>query len=128
MALKPLNEAHALQIQAGTIGRHAGHAFEDHITQIINNLKYPVAVRSLGQGHVFKGEPGPLLLHYIGFHLGAKTILSASAISTGSLATSEEGKQWLSINGSNVSRCKSDLVITVGCDDHREVTAGVSTK
>ncbi len=128
MALKPLNEAHALQIQAGTIGRHAGHDFEDHITQIINTLKYPVAVQILGQGHVFKGDPGPLLLHYVGFHLGAKTILSASTISTGSLATSEVGKQWLSINGSNVSRCKSDLVITIGCDDGREVTVGVSTK
>ncbi|MBS0211258.1 MAG: hypothetical protein JSS27_20120 [Planctomycetes bacterium] len=128
MALKPLNEAHALQIQAGTIGRHAGHEFEDHITRVINALAYPVVVQSHGQGHVLNGEPGLLLLHYIGSHLGAKSITSATAISTGSLATSEAGRQWLSVNGVNVSRCKSDLVVTIVCDDGRNCTVGVSAK
>ncbi len=33
MALNPVNEAHALQIQAGILGRQSGHSFEDQILQ-----------------------------------------------------------------------------------------------
>ena len=128
MALTPLNEAHALQIQAGTVGRHAGHDFEDHITKTINDLIYPVTVASLEQGHIFTGDPAPVLLHYIGSHIGAKVIVKATAISTGALATSEDGKRWLSVNGATVSRCKSDLVLTLNSDDGQSATVGVSTK
>ncbi|MFT3883408.1 MAG: hypothetical protein QM703_27630 [Gemmatales bacterium] len=128
MALTPLNDAHALQIQAGTVGRRAGHDFEDHITQVINKMKYPVTIQSIGKEHVFKGDPGQLLLQYIGSRLETQKIVSASAISTGALATSEAGKQWLTVNGSSVSRCKSDLILTIGCGKGRNVTLGVSTK
>lgn len=128
MALSPIDEAHALQIQAGTLGRRAGHTFEDTIAQEINKFGYPLSVPAVAQGHVFTGDPAALLLTYIANKLGVPRILNASAISTGALATSEEGKRWLSINGVAVSRSKSDLVITLHASKDRAWTVGVSTK
>ena len=127
MALKPLDEAHALQIQAGTFGRKAGHTFEDTIAQRINDLAYPFEVSPRGDGHVFSGDPALLCLNYIGSHQHIHRITSAVALSTGALATSEDGKRWLSINGANVSRCKSDLVLTI-TTGKGNLTIGVSTK
>lgn len=128
MALTPINEIHALQIQAGTLGRKAGHLFEDNITSEINSLTYPYQCPLAQQPHVCSGDPALLLLNYIGNREGFRTIQSAVAISTGALATSEEGMQWLSINGANISRCKSDLVIILTSEDGRVVTVGISTK
>jgi len=128
MALKPLDDAHALQIQAGTFGRKAGHTFEDTIAQRINALAYPLQVIPPADGHVFSGDPALLSLNYIASHQQIHRITSASALSTGALATSEDGKRWLSINGANVSRCKSDLVLTITANDKRQLTIGVSTK
>ena len=62
MALTPLNELHALQIQAGTLGRHAGHDFEDRITREINGLTYPLKIPAPANMHVFTGDPALLLL------------------------------------------------------------------
>ena len=45
MALEPVDERHALQIQAGTLGRKAGHSFEDTITARINATSFPMRVR-----------------------------------------------------------------------------------
>jgi len=128
MALTPIDEAHALQIQAGILGRQAGHSFEDNIVQTINGIQYPLAVNAIGSSHVLRGDPARLLLHYIGNRLQLTAISRAVALSTGALATSEDGKQWLSINGANVSRCKSDLLLTFTLDDGSDVTIGVSTK
>ncbi len=128
MALKPIDESHALQIQAGTLGRKAGHKFEYAITRAINRFSYPFEVPVNIGGHVFKGNPAALLLGYVGNRLGISNIESASAISTGALATSEEGKKWLSINGANVSRCKSDLVVTLHAAKGLNRTIGISTK
>lgn len=128
MALTPINEVHALQIQAGILGRKAGHSFESDLTASINKLAYPLDVLPLGNAHVLQGDPARLLLQYVAAHLGSKKILKATALSTGALATSEAGKQWLSINGATVSRCKSDLVLSLSTDDGRQLTIGVSTK
>lgn len=128
MALTPIDPVHALQIQAGTLGRHAGHGFEGALTDSINRRQYPLEVIDTGKNHVFTGDPAVLLLQYIGRRLGISRILRATAISTGALATSEEGKRWLSINGASFSRCKSDLVITVQRESAPNITIGVSTK
>lgn len=128
MALKPLDEVHALQIQAGTFGRKAGHSFEDKIAQEINDFRYPLDVAALGDEHVFQGDPAALVLRYVALREGIRMIAAASAISTGALATSEEGKRWLSVNGANVSRCKSDIVITLTGSDRSDHTVGISTK
>lgn len=128
MALTPIDETHALQIQAGTLGRQSGHIFEDTITSKINELMYPFQIQRQSIQHVFSGDPASLLLNYIGNAANINTINNAVAISTGSLATSEAGKEWLSINGASISRCKSDLVITLLADDGRKITVGISTK
>lgn len=127
MPLSPIDEAHALQIQAGTLGRKAGHGFEASLTNEINSLGYPCAIEPVSAGHVFTGDPAILLLHYIATRLGLRTITTATAISTGALATSEEGQKWLSINGANVTRCKSDLVLTLA-EYNQRTTVGISTK
>lgn len=128
MALTPIDNAHALQIQAGILGRKAGHAFEDTITQRINSFAYPVEVPVNDARHVFTGDPAMSLLSYIGSRKGFNQIRQATALSTGALATSEDGKRCLSINGSSVSRCKSDLVITLKSGSGETLTVGVSTK
>ena len=128
MALEPLDEAHALQIQAGTIGRTTGHTFENLITQDINSHALPMAVQTQGVAHVLRGSPSQILLNYICSRENIAVLTKVAAISTGALATSEEGKRWLSINGVAVARCKSDLVITLTDSEDRTVTVGVSTK
>jgi hypothetical protein len=128
MALTPIDSVHALQIQAGLLGRKAGHEFEDNITNDINSLIYPILQVGQPAGHVFRGAPGILLLTYIAAREGLAGVKSAIAISTGALATSEEGKRYLSINGVAVARCKSDLVLTIQSTCGRNLTVGVSTK
>lgn len=128
MALIPIDSTHALQIQAGTIGRKAGHAFEDTIAQRINTFTYPFNPYVLNNGHVFSGDPAALLLTYISKNEGIRIIRHATAISTGSLATSEDGKKFLSLNGSRIYRCKSDLIITIEISDGISISIGVSTK
>ncbi len=129
MALTPIDETHALQIQAGTIGRKAGHAFEDRITECINSISFPVSFDDHSTKHVLVGEPGLVLLKYIAGVHGQNTIESAVALSTGALATSEEGKKWLEVNGVPVKRCKSDIILTVRFSGQAEdLTIGVSTK
>ncbi len=129
MALTPTDEAHALQIQAGTLGRKAGHAFEDRIAEYVNAISYPVTFDSDLQNHINTGEPANTVLNYITSVYGRKTIAHAVAISTGALATSEEGKKWLEINGVRVRRCKSDLIITLRfMGDDEDTTIGISTK
>lgn len=128
MALNPIDEVHALQIQAGVLGRKAGHEFEDHITAEINGFQYPLPIAAATPEHLLQGDPAVNLLHYVAVREGIVALQSASAISTGSLATSEAGKQWLNINGAAVSRCKSDLVLTLKATDGKSKTVGVSTK
>lgn len=128
MALTPIDETHALQIQAGTLGRKSGHLFEDTITRQINGFQYPIRIATHQNGHVFTGDPASLLINYIGNVGNVEIITSVVALSTGALATSEAGKNWLSVNGASVSRCKSDIVITLHTNDGRTITVGVSTK
>ena len=129
MALTPTDESHALQIQAGIMGRKSGHAFEDHIAHDINTTSYPLEIDNVPQTHLATGNPARLLLYYIASFCGESSIEDATAISTGALATSEEGQNWLNINGITVKRCKSDVIITMRFKpDKSERTIAVSTK
>lgn len=128
MALTPIDEIHALQIQAGTIGRRTGHEFEDAICTGILGLEFPLTALNGPRRHVLVGDPARLLLEYVIHHYGETDLLSAVAISTGALATSENGKQWLQINGMEVRRCKSDIVLTLAFLNGTTRTVGVSTK
>ena len=128
MTLEPTDENHALQIQAGTLGRKTGHKFEDEIAERINALSYPYKCQALATGHVFTGCPARLLLSYVGRSVNLTVLYHVTAISTGALATSEEGLTWLKINGIEVKKCKSDLVITFRDQGADSLTIGVSTK
>lgn len=128
MALEPIDEVHALQVQAGTLGRKAGHAFEDKITEEINNLSYPMSFSTDVDNHIRRGDPAYLLLDYVSTVYGIDEIANAAAISTGALATSEEGKKWLEVNGVKVRRCKSDLILNVHDGMGRQRAIGISTK
>lgn len=126
MALKPIDENHALQIQAGTLGRKAGHQFEDEITKQINALPKPFTPTPIA-GHVRTGNPAKQLVNYVANRMNYPIVDRVTAISTGALATSEEGKKFLSVNGAQISRCKSDLLLTLH-GGGKESTIGVSTK
>jgi hypothetical protein len=128
MALEPIDEAHAIQIQAGILGRKTGHGFEERIAVAINSLSYPRKVKGADGKHVIKGNPAILLINYIAASHGQKVIKKAMAISTGALATSEEGARWLKINGITVKKCKSDLVVTFEYSSGLSRTVGISTK
>ena len=129
MALTPIDEIHALQIQAGTLGRKAGHAFEDRITESINDIDYPLRFGDPINRHVTVGDPAYLILHYLCSLFVRNHISQATALSTGALETSEEGRQWLDINGVPITRCKSDLIVTLRFADRpEELTIGLSTK
>ena len=128
MALIPINDNHALQIQAGTLGRNNGHEFEDRITAEINALRYPVTIEPALDGNVRAGDPALLLLQHVAVKEGITELASATAVSTGSLATSEQGRKWLEVNGASVSRCKSDLVLTLKSNEGVTKTVGISTK
>lgn len=127
MALDPLDPNHALQIQSGILGRRRGHKFEEDLAIHLNELDVPFESSILLEGNVFRGDPASLLLRYVMQRVSIDEISSITAISTGALATSEEGKTWLYINGSDVSRCKSDIVLTLE-DSSGEKTIGVSIK
>lgn len=127
MALTPIDEIHALQIQAGINGRKKGHEFEDTLTQQINSLFYPFNVPTSLIPHISISNPAHILLSYIAQKNNIHQITSAQALSTGILATSETGKKWLSVNGILISRCKSDLILTIS-SPNKIITVGVSIK
>ena len=129
MALKPIDEAHALQIQAGTLGRRTGHDFEAQITDDANKLTCPrVIPRNEKKQHIFQGAVARHLVDYVCAREGVETLAKIEALSTGALATSEEGKKWLTVNGADIQRCKSDIILTLHAEGGQPLTVGVSIK
>jgi hypothetical protein len=130
MALKPTDEQHALQIQAGTLGRKTGHDFEDNLTSRLNSLPMPYRIDELSapENHLFTDKPERSVLHYICSRKEITKLHKIIALSTGTLATSEAGKRWLDVNGVKVSRCKSDIILTLKPTSGTDVTVGISTK
>ncbi|MGI8543926.1 MAG: hypothetical protein ACR2MD_10680 [Aridibacter sp.] len=130
MALKPTDEKHAIQIQAGTLGRKTGHKFEDTLTANLNSIPTPYINKSFPEKyeHLFVYKPEISLLRYICSRLNISELTEIISLSTGALATSEDGKKWLNVNGVKVSKCKSDVIITLKAIDKQEITVGISTK
>jgi hypothetical protein len=130
MALKPTDEQHALQIQAGTLGRKTGHDFEDNLTSRLNSLPMPYLIDEFPapEKHLFTDKPEMSVLHYICSRRKITKLDKIIALSTGALATSEAGKRWLDVNGVKVSRCKSDIILTLKPTNGTEVSVGISTK
>ena len=127
MALEPENERHAARILAGTTGRKRGHSFETILADGINRIPMPFSRHALAPGCLFKGNPGQSLLNFVMRDLGISRMASVSAISAGALATAEEGTKKLMLNGVEVRRCKSDVILTLELGG-RAVTKGVSVK
>ena len=66
MALKPIDEAHALQIQAGTLGRRTGHDFEAQVTDDANKLTCSrVIPTNEKKQHIFQGPVAQHLVDYV---------------------------------------------------------------
>lgn len=130
MALKPTDEQHALQIQAGTLGRKTGHDFEDTLTSRLNFLPMPhrIAAFPKPQNHLFTDKPEISVLNYVCSRKEITELNKIIAISTGALATSEAGKRWLDVNGVRVSKCKSDIILTLKLTNGTDVTVGISMK
>jgi len=93
MALKPNDYQHAMQIQAGTIGRNSGHKFEIDLTKKINDLNQKVDSTDEVTG-VFYGNPEISLIKKCLKICDWHTYDSLEAIALGGLATSEHGKEW----------------------------------
>lgn len=129
MALNPQNSQHAIQIQAGILGRNAGHRFEVDLTERLNSLQMPFTPVALqdSDNHLFIQSPEISILDYICSREKLSNIENITAISTGVLATSEDGRRWLNVNGVEVSRCKSDVILTLRAEQ-KEITIGISTK
>lgn len=127
MALVPLNAAHAAQIQAGISGRRHGHDFEFKLAQRINSLPSHHRASAPSQP-VFRGDPASVLVGYALTHIGWSHADRAEAIALGALATTEDGKNWLEVNGVTVRACKSDVLLTLYQDGLDPLTVGVSVK
>ncbi|MDR3348669.1 MAG: hypothetical protein LBO03_03545 [Acidaminococcales bacterium] len=111
MALTPKNEAHGFQIEAGTVGRKRGHAFERELAATINTIALScIPERQLS--HLETGNPALLLLGYISQSLGLK-ILKVKAYWLGGLATAHGGDELLDENGNQITKCKSDILLDV---------------
>lgn len=127
MALEPINPIHAAQIQAGIKGRHRGHDFEFDLANDMNSLPFP-QVASFPSTPVFRGNPAVTLVGYALTYVGWERCGGAEAIALGALATAEEGKRWLEVNGVTIRACKSDILITLTRSKTELITVGVSVK
>ncbi|PCJ59538.1 MAG: hypothetical protein COA73_09000 [Candidatus Hydrogenedentota bacterium] len=126
MALKPTDSQHALQILAGKSGRKRGHKFESELTNLINSRTFPAQANKLNS-NVIKGDPAVLLISKALRYLNWEQCDNVTAIALGALATAEEGKKWLKVNGIAVKACKSDILLTLSKGTTVE-TVGVSVK
>src|SRR5690554_4514825 len=126
MALTPIDAKHALQIQAGIAGRIAGHNFETNLAETINSLSCSISQNPLPE-YLISGNPELAIIKKALQVLNWDNCHKVDAIALGSLATAEEGKKWLEINGMKVRACKSDILLTLYNNDLIE-TVGVSVK
>lgn len=126
MSLKPLNINHALQIQAGIQGRKKGHEFEHQLAKDINSLNLE-SLTPITE-NLLRGNPAKILVSFALQYAGWSTLHSVEAIALGTLATAEEGKKWLEVQGVTVTACKSDVLLILKHDDLGEETIGVSVK
>ncbi len=111
MALEPNDAKHALQIQAGTEGRKAGHKYELTLAKEITDFnKKKVSSNSIP--NLFRGIASKALISKVLNYIGWNKADKVEAIALGALATAEEGKKWLRVHGVEVRACKSDILIT----------------
>lgn len=126
MALQAKNPQHALQILAGINGRKRGHEFEFDLAHLVNTTPNNINSSNEVTG-VFHGFPEVALIKKALNICNWLDYDAIEAIPIGALATAEEGKKWLKINGITVKSSKSDILLNI----HRRSelqTVGVSVK
>jgi len=126
MALTPTDQTHALQIQAGTEGRRKGHKFELELANKINTIQ-TIPLRGDQLNYLFRGSEAETLIRKCLHFIGWDNCDSVEAIALGAIATAEEGKKWLRIQGVEVRACKNDILITLSKGDETK-SIGVSVK
>lgn len=126
MALTPNNTRHALQILAGTTGRKRGHEFEFDLAKLVNNTGSNITSENQITG-VFNGNPEIALIKKSLNICGWNDYDKIEAIPLGALATAEDGKKWLEVNGVQVKASKSDILLNIYRKDDIK-TIGVSVK
>ena len=126
MALKPINEIHKKQIEAGITGRKKGHKFESLLADSINALKCKVFTPNSNTTHIFNGNPAVQLMQYIANDRNI-TINDVKAAWLGGLATSGLGDVLTDENGKPITKCKSDVLLNIKTHNGIE-TIGVSVK
>ena len=112
MALTPNDLKHALQIQAGILGRNTGHKFEATLAGRINKINAGIQQLPLPKKLIY-GNPEIEIIKKGLSVLGWKNCDKVEAIALGSLATADGGKQWLQVHGVVVNACKSDILLTL---------------
>lgn len=112
MALKPIDEAHAAQILAGTDGRLSGHRFEEKLAReltLIGAMGFVPDRRE--QSHLVVGTPAVELLAYIARDRHIDEIESVEAWWVGGLATTGEGDRFIGDSGAILKKSKSDVIV-----------------
>jgi hypothetical protein len=113
MALQALDGDHAAQILAGTIGRLAGHKFEEQLTDSLNALG-KVPFRTLPPvGHLDTGIPAQIVANYISSKEGFDEVELMEAWWLGGLATGRGGTPTIGDTGIVANRSKSDVVLRI---------------
>ncbi|QDT54292.1 hypothetical protein Pan44_23200 [Caulifigura coniformis] len=115
MALTPIDEIHAAQIAAGTIGRTKGHEFEAKLSADLNQLAAIPDVEPVKgeQRHLKVGHPDRELVRYILRSKGLKGVKNIRAAWLGGLATFKKGDVVKSKSGIVVKRSKSDILLEI---------------
>jgi hypothetical protein len=127
MALSARDAKHGAQIEAGIQGRKGGHSFEAALAEHISALKCPFTAKPQAKGHLYHGDLAPNLVNVILNDLGLPQADEVAAFSVGALATQESGQKWLMVNGIEVRRCKSDVIVVLEAGG-KSITKGVSVK
>lgn len=126
MALKPTDDIHKKQIEAGITGRKKGHKFESLLTEAINELSNIDVRPAVNSSHIFQGNPAIELLQYIS-NDRCEEIVSVTASWLGGLATSGLGDALVDEHGRPITKCKSDVLLQLTTTSGKE-TIGVSVK
>lgn len=127
MALSARDAKHGAQIEAGIQGRKGGHSFEAALAEEISGLKFPFTVKPQASGYLYHGDLASNLVNVILSDLRLPQADEVAAFSVGALATQESGQKWLVVNGIEVRRCKSDVIVVLDAGG-KSITKGVSVK
>ena len=115
------------QIDAGVKGRKRGHSYENELAKRINDMPMPYRPSCRREKVIHIGAPEIILLDKILTYLKWEKCDKVKAYATGKLATSENGKKEVLIDGISITSAKSDVILVLHESDKKRVV-GVSVK